>query len=111
MEQVKHIPEVKEDIKPLPEKLRKNSFDYIQHKRSKKAFIYIQVVSENRVQYEVFERKIRPERTINGKVLPAKERFPNDEAFGYWAWSYMDYNRAIQKYEEISKSIKNEENE
>lgn len=106
MDEVKTIPEQKEKFKTLPVKLRKNGFDYIQYRKSENAFIYKQVISENMVQYEVFEWKIQPERTINEKVLPAKEKFPNNEAFGYWAWSYKDYRRAIKKFEELNNKKK-----
>jgi hypothetical protein len=33
--------------------------------------------------------------------LEACERFPNNEAFGYWAWSIRDWNRALKKYNEL----------
>jgi hypothetical protein len=91
---------------PLPLKLRKNGFNYTQVKRGKKAFIYAQEVTKTVTYYEVFKIKVIPEKNIKGKHIKAHEKFPHDEAFGYWAWSYRDYNMAQKKFNEL-ESINN----
>jgi len=91
-------------MKTLPLKLRKNGFNYTQVLRGIRSCIYEQRVSEKEVCYEVFIVKIRPERNFNGKVIEAGERFPHDEAFGYWAWSYMTYEDALEKFKELENS-------
>ena len=35
--------------------------------------------------FEVFEKRVNKEYEIAGNVIPAKEAFPPDEAFGKWA--------------------------
>ena len=90
-------------MKTLPLKLRKNGFNYTQVQRGKRSCIYEQRVSENSVCFEVFLIKIRPERKVRDKTLEAAERFPNNEAFGYWAWTYKNYEDAINKFNEIEK--------
>jgi hypothetical protein len=51
----------------------------------------------------VFHLKISPEKIIKGKGIPTQVKFPNDEAFGTWAWTYNDLNRAIMRFLEIHK--------
>ena len=82
-------------MKTLPNKTRKNGFDYDQVIRGAGYALYEQTVSENEHYFELFEIRIRPERVIKGKILEAKEAFPNDEAFGSWAWTYSTLKEAL----------------
>ena len=90
-------------MKTLPEKIRKNGFEYIQVLKGNRSRVYKQRVHENRCNYEVFLIKINPERKIGNKTIKANERFPNDEAFGSWAWTYKTYEEALKKFNEIEK--------
>jgi len=85
---------------PLTLKVRYNGFDYVQLLRSGFAYIYRQTVN-GFYYYEVFKHKIAPEKNIKSKIIPSRIRFPNDEAFGYWAWSYNSLDRAIIKFFEL----------
>ena len=91
-------------MKTLPISLHRNGFRYLQICRGQKACIYAQKISGTRSAYEVFIIKIRPERRVNGKVIEAREVFPNNEAFGYSAWTYRNLKDAIARYVEIEKS-------
>ena len=104
-------------IRKLPLKLRRNSFDYNQVLRGQRTCIYAQKVPKNVkyqkvkeyiVYFEVFLIKVIPYRTIiiNGEVVrevPAHEKYPHNEAFGYWAWSFESYERALKKYNELEQ--------
>jgi len=63
--------------------------------------IYLQIIShkENIYAYEVFLKKVRPDRMVYGKVVPTRECFPHDEAFGKWAWSYWTLDMALKRFE------------
>lgn len=88
-------------MKTLPEKIRKNGFEYTQILRGNRSCIYEQKVHENRCDYEVFLIKTRPERKIQNKIIETNERFPHDEAFGLWAWTYKSYDKALEKFNKI----------
>jgi len=92
-------------MKPLPLTLRKNGFNYTQLLRGVKTYIYEQEVLKDLKYYEVFQIKIAPERIFKGKVIEPHERFPHDEAFGVWAWTYRNYESALKKFEELEKEI------
>ena len=93
-------------MKTLPLKLSKNGFNYSQVLRGDRSCIYAQEVMPDLTCYEVFKIKVRPQRKIiiNGEVLRTveeMEKFPHDEAFGLWAWSYRNYEDAIIKFKEL----------
>jgi len=52
--------------------------------------------------YEVFLRKEQDagDMTLGGKVihLEAKVKYPNDEAFGVWAWTYRNLRSAVNRF-------------
>ncbi len=83
---------------PLPLKLRKNGFSYTQVLRTGIAYIYMQRVTNDITYFEVFYKRISPEKVIKDKKLPARVKFPNDEAFGVWAWSFPTLDLAIEKF-------------
>ena len=39
----------------------------------------------------------------NGKRVEAKEWFPHDEAFGYWAWSCRTLDRAMERLRNLER--------
>ena len=96
-------------MKTLPLKLSKNGFSYTQVLRGSRSCIYAQEVMPNLTCYEVFKIKVKPQRKIiiNGEVLRTveeMEKFPHDEAFGSWAWSYRKYEDAIIKFKQLETS-------
>jgi len=56
--------------------------------------------------YEVFLRREQEagEYEICGNVvkLEAKVLYPKDEAFGVWAWSYLNLRNALQKFHNLN---------
>jgi len=85
-------------MKPLPDKLRKNGFNYTLVCRDGKLAIYRQEVTEKVQYFEVFVVKIKPESVFKGKVIPEREVFPSNEDFGKTAWSYRNYKDAEAKF-------------
>ena len=92
-----------EESQRLPENIRKNGFDYTQVRRGQRSFVFRQHATPKLDYYEVFLIKIRPAGEVFGKWQPAKERFPGNEDFGNWAWSYSTIEAAMQKYEELEQ--------
>jgi hypothetical protein len=94
---------VDNNIIPLPSTLMKNSFRYDLVYEGKRSFLYRQTVTEKTPAYEVFLKIIRPEKIIKGKVLPPKVKFPSDEDFGKTAWSYTNYDAAVDRFKELER--------
>ena len=46
---------------------------------------------------------------VFGVELPEKEKFPSDEDFGKWAWTYRDLNKAMEKYNGIENGLLGDE--
>ena len=69
--------------------------DYLftQLEMSEKAYLY-QVHSEQTMHYEVFKRRINTQFNCVS--------YPSSKSFGIWAWCMADYDKAKQKFEELS---------
>ncbi|MFC2121633.1 hypothetical protein ACFLTI_08570 [Bacteroidota bacterium] len=98
----------KRKVRTLPLKLTKNGFNYTQVLRGKRTCIYEQRVCKGVTYFEVFLIKVKPTKKIvvDGEVvgeISAREIFPHDEAFGYWAWSIKLYENALKKFEELEE--------
>ena len=83
---------------PLPQITRKNAHDYVQVCRGEKACIYSQWYDGKRFGYEVILIREKPGRYVNGIWLEAREKFPSNEDFGYYAWAYTSRQRAEEKF-------------
>lgn len=94
-------------LKQLPQKLRKNGFDYILIKRGKRTLIYGQYIKSRIISYEDFRIRIKPRQEFNGKIFLEREKFPSNEDFGYGAFSIREYDRAIKKFEEMENNNNN----
>ncbi len=95
-----------ENIQTLPGIIHKNGFRYTQIWRGKTSCIYEQMVWEpDTIYYEVFLIKVKPAQTLFGREIPPRERFPHNEAFGYWAWTYHNLRDAKRKFNELEKSM------
>ncbi len=91
-------------MKRLPKYKRKNGFDYNLVLRGRRSCIYEQRVSEKTKRYEVFLIKIKPESVLNDKLIPEREIFPHDEAFGYWAWCCMALKDAFEMFRKLENN-------
>lgn len=91
-------------IMRLPTSLNRNRARFQLVKRGKKTLIYTQIYRGLIIAYEVFMIKIRKPTILKGVFVPEKERFPHDEAFGYWAKCLTSLERALQVFEEYEKS-------
>ena len=92
-------------MKALPISIRKNGYNYTQINRGSKALIYRQEISSKASYYEVFLLRTSRERRIKDVLLPAKEIFPSNEAFGEWAWTFRDYKSAEWRFNELEKGL------
>lgn len=90
---------------PLPKNVRKNGFDYVRHAKGDKTYIYKQWISPIHCAFEVFYIKVRPERLLRGKLIEAKETYPHNEAFGKWAWSFYDKEKAMEIQSQLENRI------
>ena len=91
-------------MRTLPLNKRFNGFTYTQL-RGKRSCIFRQEVTPEIHYYEVFKIRYRNERIIKvkgqEKKIEAGEIWPNDEAFGYWAWSCRTLERALERFNEL----------
>lgn len=91
-------------MKLLSNEIHKNGYTYLQCFRGEKSAMYRQVDKEDPSKvyaYEVFKLKINKGGERFGQVFDDSEAFPNDEAFGKWAWTYSTLTNAIEKFREL----------
>lgn len=89
----------------LKDDIRKNGFSYKLYKRSNSAAIYKQYFEDRVVGYEVFKIKIKKKGKVWGREYEEHEIFPNNEAFGFWAWSWgvNQKDQALANFDELTK--------
>lgn len=103
----------------LPQTKTKNGYEYVQVARNAKAAVYEQKVEKEingevgkTVGFEVFQILVGKAYSLvqkhgnkKGQVYnyPAAEKFPGNEDFGKWAWSFVSKAAAMEKFEELSK--------
>ena len=97
-------------MKPLPLKLCKNGYCYTQVLRGKRSCVYRQEVLKDNFYYEVFLIKTLPADEFKGKAIPQREKFPYNEAFGHWAWSYKSYDQAYKAFLSLESGKSNPNN-
>lgn len=92
-----------DDIRILPEVIKKNGFRYFLVQRTPKKAIYRQTHDNVQIGFEVFLIRIRGTQFSHylNKSLPPSERFPSNEDFGKSAWTFRNYQEAILKYNEL----------
>ena len=88
---------------PLPDKLRKNGFNYTLIRREGRSAIYEQTYTDKIKYYEVFTLQVRPKEVIHGKEYPEREVFPPDSDFGVIAWSCRALKDAMKRMNEINQ--------
>ncbi len=89
------------ELPTIPDKYRKNGFVYTKVLAGTRSLIFRQHVSESVHYFEVFKLKFKPPGTFKGKPYPASFYFPNNEAFGVWAWSCRTLEEAMTKFNEL----------
>lgn len=104
-------------MQKIETEIGKNGFKYRMVHESECFYIFEQLIPELENQvigYEVFEKKIAKERETEWAVMPERELFPSNEAFGVWAWSmgvrdsdeHRAFARAMERGKEIETRVK-----
>jgi len=87
----------------LEDKIKRSGFIFEKVKTSSSAYIYkVSCIDHDVIHYEVFLRKttqicIDFEKRIYSET-EFKESYPSNESFGVWAWTYREYQKAIEKF-------------
>jgi len=69
-------------------------FLFTQQNQSNKAYLY-KVNTGCSIYYEVFKKTQR----VNSK----RHCFPTSKAFGRWAWTFASFEKAIEKFNQLSE--------
>ena len=85
----------------LPTIVRKNGHDYFQIRNGQRTYLFQQKVGNRIVGFEVFLKIVKPQRQVNGIDLPELEKFPHNETFEKWAWSFYSIEKATTKFLEL----------
>ena len=89
-------------MKKLPVNISNAGFTFTQLKREGRVCIYEQVPDGGEFKaYEVIIIKYRKERQLYGKVLPAQEAYPSDSDWGTLGWTFMTWDKAEIKFNEL----------
>ena len=73
-------------------------FKFIQKAKNDAAYLYeVYIPDVVEPHYEVFEKRINTQFNCVS--------YPKANAFGAWAWCYFDYNRAVEKFMELSEKV------
>ena len=96
------------ELKRLPLRLRKNDHDYKQVRRGMRSCVYEQKYEGRLIGWEVFLIKVAPKEEIHGYHYPDREVYPCDEDFGYKAWTFRDYDRAIERFDYLESQTDSE---
>lgn len=67
-------------------------FIFTQLKKSEYAYLY-RVNLENSHHFEVFKRKVNTQYNCVS--------YPSDKAFGIWAWTYKNIDKALDKFDDL----------
>jgi hypothetical protein len=90
-------------MKKLPAVVKKYGLTHTQVKESEEGYIY-EVFSQGAPSgFDVFRKKTTKDReaTIKGRKIQfrAGEKYPNDNAFGEWAWHCRTLEKAVARLE------------
>ncbi|MDX9882590.1 MAG: hypothetical protein RBS73_11030 [Prolixibacteraceae bacterium] len=70
-----------------------SGFKFTQIKATNSAFLY-KVESSGVIYYEVFKKR--------KNVRFGNVSYPTSKAFGKWAWTYRDIDKAIKKFDQLN---------
>ena len=85
-------------MKTLPKTFKRWGYTFNQLKREGNVAIYEQKKGKKVFAYEVGIISIRKERSIGKLTLPATEQWPPSEKWGISGWTYITFDRAMDKY-------------
>ena len=88
-------------MRTLSREINLNGYTYVRVLSGKRTYVYEQRGVSNMRCFEVFEKNTLEPKEIMGKKYPKREVFPKNDDFGITAWTYCDYNKAIEKYNEL----------
>ena len=98
------------DVKKLKKQFFKRDGLFTLRKESESAYLY-EVEIGGGISFEVFQKKTsRVCLDFENRIYSdteVKERYPGDEDFGVWAWSYTSLASALLKFDYISESFFN----
>ncbi len=92
----------------LPEKFKKQGFDYEQIERNALTAIYSQSLDGSVVAYEVIRIAVVKEGEMFGKLMPEREVLPGAELWGIRGWTYWRYEDAVKRARELEERIMSE---
>lgn len=64
-------------------------------------------LNTNYTTYEVFEKRVSPEKERDGILYLESEVFPHDEDFGKWAFACSTLERAKERQQELEERVEN----
>lgn len=100
---------INEEAISLPEELMKNNFCYKLIKRTSHKSLYQQAFKSGRViAHELFQIRHKTKQDPETGERFLYEVFPNDEAFGDWAYSLpADQEKALKRFNSLGKPKNN----
>jgi len=85
--------------------VKKYGLTHTQTMETEHGYIYLVQSKGVKSGFDVFMKKVSKDReaTIGGVKIHFRsaERYPNDNAFGVWAWHYMTFDQALAKLESL----------
>ena len=105
--------QVEETIKPIPEEFRKNGLRFKILKRNTNAVLYeisiwLETCRKRVVGFEVHKIRVGQTHPKDTSPYALTERLASNEEFGRYAWGYQYLVHAMEKYNEKSRSSKDE---
>lgn len=92
-------------VKKIPEEFTEKGFKFKEVLSGVRSRVFSKIAFPGGVTpgYEVILRKIGPSNPKFAHVggYTHLEKYPNDEAFGKWAWYYMTFDAAKKKFEAL----------
>lgn len=83
----------------------RNPVRFIQLEETENAYLYKREIGSY-VDYEVFVKTVvKCKKEVDGKFISTgveKEKYPRATAFGKWAWSYKNKDKAYMKLKELN---------
>ena len=91
------------NLKILPETIRKNGYTYVLLRRTSEKALYAQYQRNVLIAFETFRIRVQQSRfsILLNASQPSCERFPGNSDFGKTAWSFTEYQKAVEKYNKL----------
>ena len=91
-------------MKPLPVEFDRKGWHFKQLKREGMIAIYLRTKPGEHTlieSYEVIEIITEPDKFRFGKSIPVHERYPGDEEWGKYGWTYRSLSGAQSKFKRL----------